>query len=164
MFTVGCKYPYRRPESKSCKLSVLAKEGCMVGRTVDRTNYLSLALDARKTVKALMQLSKGVETTSLKEALEDTVESLRALKQGSSLSARLHPKSSFEYYEQIRTLQEVQSSMNDENLADKLSALNAEIDPNTQKQFLKIAITFFSALENRALQRYNRSAGSAFGS
>jgi hypothetical protein len=136
----------------------------MVRTSSDRTNYLSLALEARKTIKELLQFSEtGTESAELKEALNDTVESLRALSSGSSLFAHLHPRSSYEYYEQIRTLQEIQSVMKDENLADRLSALSGSLDANERKQNLEIALTFFSALENRALQRYNRSTGSAFG-
>jgi hypothetical protein len=136
----------------------------MVSASTDRTNYLSLALDARMTIKALGQLLQtGSESTELRQALEDTVESLRALSSGGSLFARLHAGSSYESYEQIRTLQEVQLTMKDEHLADRLSAVGAGPDPAERNRNIEWAITFFSALENRALQRYNRSAGSAFG-
>jgi hypothetical protein len=53
--------------------------------------------------------------------------------------------------------------MNNDRLADTLSALSITSDPTERKQSLELALTFFSALENRALQRYNRSTGSAFG-
>jgi hypothetical protein len=75
----------------------------------------------------------------------------------------LHAGSSYESYEQIRTLLEVQSTMKDEHLADRLSAVGVSPDPAEQNRNIELAIMFFSALENRALQRYNRSAGSAFG-
>lgn len=136
----------------------------MVNTTTDPANYLSLALDARKTIKALLQFSeRGTESVELKEALNDTVESLRALTTGGSLFARLHSQSPYQYYEQIKTLHEVQSAMKDEHLADKLSDLSSNPDPSQQRQNINLAITFFSALENRALQRYHRSAGSPFG-
>jgi len=136
----------------------------MVSASTDRTNYLSLALDTRKTIKALGQwLQTGAESPEVRQALEDTVESLRALSSGGSLFARLHADSSYESYEQIRTLQEVQLTMKDEHLADRLSAVGASPDPVERNRNIEWAITFFAALENQALQRYNRSAGSAFG-
>ena len=136
----------------------------MVNTTADSANYLSLALDARKAIKALLQFSeKGTESVELKEALNDTVESLRALSSGGSLFGRLHPQSPYQYHEQIKTLQEVQAAMKDDRLADKLSDLSSNSDRTQQGQNIRLAITFFSALENRALQRYRRSAGSPFG-
>ena len=136
----------------------------MVSASTDRTNYLSLALDARKTIKALGQLLQtGAVSTELKEALDDTVQSLRALTSGGSLFSGLHIGSSYESYEQIRTLQEVQLTMKDEHLADRLSKVGASPDATERNRNIELAIMFFAALENRALQRYNRSAGSAFG-
>ncbi len=136
----------------------------MVSASTDRTNYLSLALDARKTIKALGHLLQtGSESPELRQSLDDTVESLRALTSGGSLFSRLHGGSAYESYEQIRALQEIRLTMKDEHLADRLSAVGANRDPAEENRNIEWAITFFSALENRALQRYNRSAGSAFG-
>jgi hypothetical protein len=136
----------------------------MVSVNTDRTNYLSLALDARKTIKALRQASEtGNESDELKGAIDDTVESLRALSTGALLFARLHPLFPYQHYEQVKTLEEVQSAMKDEHLADRLSELNITVDPGHREELIKLAIVFFSALENRALQRYNTSSSSASG-
>ena len=136
----------------------------MVSVNTDRTNYLSLALDARKTIKALMQASATcTESDELKGAIDDTVESLRALSSGALLFARLHPQFPYQHYEQVKTLEEVQSAMKEEHVADRLSELNSTVDPGHREQLIKLAISFFSALENRALQRYNTSASSASG-
>ena len=136
----------------------------MVSASTDRTNYLSLALDARKTIKALGHwMQTGAESAEVKQALDDTAESLRALSSGGSLFARLRAESAYESFEQIRTLQEVQLTMNDEHLADRLSTVGASPDLAERKRNIEWAISFFAVLENRALQRYNRSAGSALG-
>jgi hypothetical protein len=130
----------------------------MVSTDSDRANYLSLALDARKTIKELTRFSESDAETpgpELREALNDAAESLRALASGGSLFDRL--RSSYEYYEQIRTLEEVQSSMKDEHLADRLSALNTSTNPREREKNIEFAMAFFMALENRALQRYNGS-------
>jgi hypothetical protein len=136
----------------------------MVNVNTDRTNYLSLALDARKTIKALMQASQtGTETAQLKGAIEDTVESLRALSSGELLFAHLHPQFPYQHYEQVKTLEEVQSTMKDAHLADRLSELKDTVDPAHREEIIRLAIVFFSALENRALQRFNTSASAASG-
>ena len=164
ILTNECKYTYTRFLSPWCRLSRPTKEGYMVSVNTDRTNYLSLALDARKTIKALMQAAQtGTETDELKGAIRDTVQSLRALSTGALLFNNLHPQFPYQHYEQVKTLEEVQSVMKDENLADKLSELYGAIEPPHRDEIIKLAISFFSALENRALQRYNTSARSASG-
>src|SRR5438874_1632389 len=115
MFTYDSKYIYYVTGQPPITLVSPTREGRMVSASTDRTNYLSLALDARMTIKALARLRQtGSESTELRQALDDTVESLRALSSGGSLFARLHAGSSYESYEQIRTLQEVQLTMKDE--------------------------------------------------
>src|SRR5436189_1637633 len=90
ILTPSCKYNYTRPALHWCTLSRPTEEGYMVSVNTDRTNYLSLALDARKTIKALMQASMtGTETPELKDAIHDTVESLRALSSGALLFSHL---------------------------------------------------------------------------
>jgi hypothetical protein len=165
MFTYRSKYIYDRPGQPPITLVIpTRREDCIVSASTDRTNYLSLALDARKTIKALGQLlHTGAASTELKDALDDTVQSLRALTSGGSLFSGLHAGSSYESYEQIRTLQEVQVTMKDEDLADRLSKVGASPNDAERNRNIELAIMFFAALENRALQRYNRSAGSAFG-
>ena len=136
----------------------------MVSVSIDRTNYLSLALDARKTINALVKASEGdEESMELKSAIEDTVESLRALSTGGLLFSRLRPQFPYQYYEQVKTLEEVDEAMKEQHVADRLSELVKNVEPQQRTQILKLAILFFSALENRALQRYNNSASAAFG-
>ena len=164
ILTSACKYIYMHSTPHWCRLSRPIEEGYMVSVNTDRTNYLSLALDARKTIKALMQASQtGTETPELKGAIHDTVESLRALSSGALLFSHLHPQFPYQHYEQVKTLEEVQSAMKDEHLADRLSELKDTVDPAHREEIIKLAIAFFSALENRALQRYNTSASSASG-
>jgi hypothetical protein len=136
----------------------------MVSFNTDRTNYLSLALDARKTIKALRQAAQtGTATEDLKGAIHDTVDSLRALSSGELLFSNLDPKFSYQHYEQVKTLEEVQSAMKGQNVADRLSELNDALEPEQRVAIIDLAILFFSTLENRALQRYNTSASSASG-
>lgn len=136
----------------------------MVHGNTDRTNYLSLALDARKTINSLLKASEtGEQSRELKEAITDTVESLRALSTGDLLFANLRPQFLYQYSEQVKTLEEVDSEMKDANVADKLSALNQPVSAEEKREIFKFAMAFFSALENRALQRYSNSASAALG-
>ena len=133
----------------------------MPSTTSDNTSSLSLALDARTTIKALNAWRQGGEVHGeLKVAMKDAVTSLRALNSGTPLFENLSPSSSFESYEQFQTLQEVQSAFPNDNVADKLaSTMNEEMDPTQHQQYVAFAIAFFSALEKRALQKFNQSYG-----
>ena len=132
----------------------------MLGTLNDNTNSLSLALDARKAVKALIAFRKdGVRDDRLKQALADAVASLDALNSGASLFANLSSASSYESYEQIRTVQEVQTALSDERLTEKLKRLIAEPMDERVQDNVQSAIHFFTAIENRALQKYNQSFG-----
>ncbi len=129
----------------------------MLATMSDNTNSLSLALDARAAVKALNALRKGggEAGSQLQTAMADALISLRALNSGAPLYASLSPSSAFENYEQIQTLQEVRSAFPDEDVEAKLASATKEKDP----QGIAFAIEFFSALEKRALQKFNRSYG-----
>ncbi len=137
-------------------LAVRTLEADMATSFGDPTNYLSLALDARKVANALRQFSKtGVKSRELVESLRDTVDSLNALQSGEALSSRLH--STYEYYEQIRTLKEVQQSMKERELIQKLASIVSGRKTEAQKR-AGIAVRFFTRLENRAMQRYNHAS------
>ena len=67
---------------------------------------LSLAIDARKAVKALIASeTSGVLDDQLRQVLADAVTSLNALSSGTPLYANLSKSSSFESYDQIRAVQ-----------------------------------------------------------
>jgi len=126
----------------------------------DNSNSLSLALDARMAVKALHALRPGEEANvALREAMGDVKISLNALNSGAALFANLSPSSSFESYDQIQTLQEVKSDFVDQDVEAKLDLVDKKDDPVQQKQGIDFAIIFFTALERRARQKFNRSYG-----
>jgi hypothetical protein len=134
----------------------------MLATASDNSSSLSLALDARMAVKALYALQRqqgGAANGTLKKAIEDVRTSLDALRTGSPLFANLSQSSSFENYDQIQTLQEVQSTFSSEDVGAKLEVVNKEDDPVQQKEGIEFAITFFTALERRARQKFNQSYG-----
>jgi hypothetical protein len=164
ILTLDCKYIYMRSALQWCRLSRPTGEGLMVSATTDRTNYLALALDARKTINALLKASEtGEQPTELTGAIDDTIESLNALRTGDLLFSNLNPHFPYQYYEQVKTLEEVDDAMKEQHVADRLSELRKPVAPDEREKILQLAIAFFSALENRALQKYTNSARSAVG-
>jgi hypothetical protein len=132
----------------------------MTGTPSDNTNSLSLALDARKAVRALLAFKRdGVRDDQLRQALSDAVASLNALNTGTSLFVHLSATSSYESYDQIRTVQEAQRALSDDRLTEKLQLLLTEHEGEDMQVSLNSAILFFTAIENRALQKYNQSFG-----
>jgi hypothetical protein len=128
----------------------------------DNSSSLSLAIDARMAIKALHELQRGGEANeSLRRAVEDVAVSLKALSSGGPLFANLSPTSPFESYEQFQTLQEVQSAFSDHDVEAKLELVTKSKDQAQRQQGIDFAITFFTALERRARQKFNQS--SAFG-
>jgi hypothetical protein len=132
----------------------------MVNTANDNTSSLSLALDARKAVKALISYRRdGVRDECLRQVIADAVASLNALNTGVALFANLSHSSSYESYEQIRTVQEVQTALSDNRLVQKLQVLLDVPQPEGLQESLDLAIHFFTAIENRALQKYNQAFG-----
>lgn len=133
----------------------------MPGTLNDNTYSLSLAFDARKAVKALVAFKReGVKDDRLKEAVEDVIASLNALNSGTPLFAHLSSASPFQSYEQIQTLQEVQAALSDDRLTEKLQNLiSTESEGDALRESVDFAIQFFTAVENRALQKYNQAFG-----
>jgi len=131
----------------------------MPGTLDDNTYSLSLAFDAREAVKSLKALRRGGHRgEQLKQAIEDVIASLDALNTGSRLFGHLSDASSFQSYEQIQTLQEVQAALSDDRLTEKLRNVITD-SGGVPNESIDVAIQFFTALQNRALQRYNQTFG-----
>jgi hypothetical protein len=133
----------------------------MRGTITDNSSSLSLALGARIAIKALYELQRGGEANkALRKEVRDVTTSLRALSTpGTPLFAHLSSSSSFESFDQIRTLQEVQSTFRNENVEEKLGLVLSASDPDRRKQGIEFAIIFFTALERRARQKFNQPNG-----
>jgi histidyl-tRNA synthetase len=134
----------------------------MITRTEDRTPYLTLALDARKIVNGLLQyINHGDLRPNVQTYVGTLVNSLNALSTEGNLFDHLQQPSFFEHFEQIRTLVEVRKSVHDDHLIEKLqNFLNADPGNAATRAEAKDVLKFISALEARALQRYNQGFGS----
>jgi hypothetical protein len=125
----------------------------------DSASALSLALAARLAVKALSNLqAQPVPNNDLEATLQDVLASLDAIQTGGPLFAHLTPTSNFEHYGQIQTLAEVNSGFRDQHLSERLqSIMTIGPDEAERERNIDLAIEFFTALESRALQKYNQA-------
>lgn len=129
---------------------------------INKTSYLSLAVEARKALNALDLYSHDkTKTDELERALNDAASSLRALHSEGPLGLRLQASSSYEDFEQVQTLFEVESSLREEGLADRLAAAVSTDDERVGERNRELAYRFFSALENRALRNFRNPSRSA---
>jgi hypothetical protein len=126
----------------------------------DSAGALSLALAARLAVKALSNLQdQSAPDNDLEATLQDVLASLDAIRTGGPLFAHLTPASNFEHFGQIQTLAEVNSAFRDQQLTERLrSIMTAAPDEAERERNIDFAIDFFTALEGRALQKYNQAA------
>jgi hypothetical protein len=133
----------------------------MQSTMTDNSSSLSLALGARMAIKALYELQKsGKANSALTKAMDDVTTSLKALSTpGAPLFAHLSSSSSFESFDQIQTLQEVQTTFPNVNVEEKLGFVIGAPDPELKRQGIEFAIVFFSALERRARQKFNQPTG-----
>jgi hypothetical protein len=132
---------------------MVSLQAYMFGRSGQRINYLSLAIEARRAIKGLKAFASTRETTpELKSALNAVIGSINALKAPQELYSKLHEKGSYDYFEHLQTLKEVADALNDKHLAERLEAILAS---HYQEDDIQSAIRFFSAMEKRALHHYN---------
>lgn len=136
----------------------------MLSKSSDTGSSLSLALGSRLAIKALATLQdQAAPNSALKAALDDVVTSLEAISTGGPLFGHLTTPSSFEHYDQIQVLADVNSAFGDDHLADKLhSVVLVGGDPAERQRNIDLAIDFFTALETRALRKYNEAAAPSF--
>ena len=134
----------------------------MLSTASDNTPSLSLALDARLAIKALNSYrANGERGTELRESISSAIASLNALRSGECLFDNIAVSSPYESYAQIETLREVQNQFADDQLPEKLGAALESTDMDVRERNIAVAIRFFTALEIRALKKYNQSFGYA---
>ncbi len=120
----------------------------------DRTNYLSLALQARSAIKRLRLLSPPNEATpELKSALQAALNSLSDTKPQEGMCSRLYDEAGFNRFEQIQTVEEVIRALDGPNL--KRGIEHILEGPEYTNEDVRATIGFFSAVENRALYHYD---------
>ncbi len=121
--------------------------------------YLALALASRKALRSLNEYVKlGTVDAQLQSIFEEVVKSLKATKDENNLFGLMPTESAFTNYEQVQTLEEVESEH--KNIVEKLSRRLEGFEDETQRRVeAEPAIEFFYMLENRALHRYSSQVG-----
>jgi hypothetical protein len=120
----------------------------------ERSNYLTLALQARSAIKRLDRLAPGTEPTAeLKSALQATLNSLGSNKAQEPLCSKLYSEVGFNRFEEIRTVEEVLQALNDPNLRTAIEHILS--GKNYSERDIQDTLRFFSAVENRALYHYD---------
>lgn len=134
----------------------------MIADAEVRDRYLSLALDSRKIIDALVVfVEEGRRVPDLEPSLLDAVESLRRARGERSIFAPLRTELGLEHYEQLRMVDQVSEAVDKQkNIIAKLSdLLNQNTDVERQKTNAFDAINFFYALERQALHYYSEPFG-----
>jgi hypothetical protein len=127
----------------------------MANRSGERIHYLTLAIDARRAIKALKSYGKNAgRTDNLESALKLAVNSTKALSASQELYSQLHGEGSYDHFEQIQTLQDVIANFDSAALLRKLEGILTSSDKQNEED-IQLAIRFFSAIEDRALYYYN---------
>jgi hypothetical protein len=124
----------------------------------DSTEQLSLALFARQALEALLEFVEEGKRENLDSTLREAADSIDAATNRISASQALTYPRAFRSYAQALTLQEVLPKDRRQELTTNLRALldRTATGPREQQQ-AEEAITFFLALENRALRNFTRS-------
>jgi len=138
--------------------------GAMNENPDSRSRYLALALASRKALRSLSDyVRQGTIDEQLESMVGEVVESLKATRDANNLFGPTPKESPFTNYEQVVTLDEVESDLKNQNIdiVQKLSKpLSLHVDENSRRRDAADAIRFFYALENRALHHYSSQIGS----
>jgi hypothetical protein len=120
--------------------------------------YLSLALDARKVIDALILFVKETDTPRMETLVGKVLESLNASTDRERIFSSAQRRSLFGDYERMQTLEEVKREFPTENIGERLQELlRNDVDAQLRKKSAEQAIQFFCALEGRALERYTQA-------
>jgi hypothetical protein len=120
----------------------------------ERTNYLSLALQARSAIKRLRRVLEGEEPTAeLKSALGAALNSLIEPTPQSGPVSRLHDEAGFNRFEEVQTVEEVLRALDNSDLKNEIERICA--GKTYSEEDVRATIVFFSAVENRALYHYD---------
>jgi hypothetical protein len=131
-----------------------------------RSSYLALALASRKALRTLDEYIDGTanfQSLELQKIVREVIESLVATKRtrdAKNLFGPVPKSSPFSNYEQLLTLEEAESDLEDQDVVGNLEKLLApDTTQDVRRQNATEAIRFFYALENRALHHYSRQVG-----
>ena len=115
-----------------------------------RMKYLSLALFAQRTTRALIDFVRNGDEEPMRKSLKEALTSLMQLSHGETSNVR-----SFMYYEQVKTLHDMNKAP-EEIIALLRSLLDRKGTQRQQHANAEKAIEFFHELEKQALLNCER--------
>ena len=121
--------------------------------------YLALALDVRKLTDALIRLVEdGEENDQLYESIREVMASIQGAGEKISVKA-LRQRGKFGRYPSVLAMNEVVRPEKRQEVLERLRGVIHPRNPEQQRESALQAITFFDALERRALYHSNQSQG-----
>jgi hypothetical protein len=128
----------------------------MRGDSESRSRYLSLALTSRRAINSLRGFASG---QSLDRELGAYLKSLLAgvdQKSGSDFVSHLQESGAWTHFEELSTVEEIERETGTSDLVVVVSSILSEAD-EASRENVKRLISFLTAVEGRALQRYTES-------
>lgn len=124
-------------------------------RMQSRAQYLAFAANVRRLTDSLIALAERDEKTQdLETGLKQVLNSLEHINMPTPVKS-LKERGPFDRYENVITLNETLKVIDKEKLIEKLNnVLNAD-STQTRRESALTAISFFDALESRALYHYS---------
>jgi hypothetical protein len=126
------------------------------GDSESRSQYLALALDARKVLDVLIAfLETGQSTEQLNASVEDAIHALESVaRPGIVTTGGVHSHLAFDDYEQAKTLDEIRTEDERRKIIEDLQGIGAGTSPGERQAAALRVLEFFFAVESRALQYY----------
>lgn len=128
----------------------------MRGDSESRSRYLSLALTSRKAINSLREVASG---QSVGQELCVYLKSLVAgvdQQGGADFVSHLQGNNAWTHFEELSTVEEIEKETETQDLVNLVSSIITETD-NMSREKVKRLISFLTAVEGRALQRYTES-------
>jgi hypothetical protein len=128
----------------------------MRGDSESRSRYLSLALTSRGAINGLREVASG---RPLDPKLGDFLKRLLAgmdQECGDAFVSHLQESGAWTHFEELSTVDEVEKETGIQDLAELVSAILGQVN-DLSRENAKRLISFLTAVEGRALQRYTES-------
>ena len=135
---------------------MITAEVPMRGDSESRSRYLSLALTSRGAINGLRAVASG---QPVDPKLGDFLKRLLAgvdRESGDAFVSHLQESGAWTHFEELSTVDEVEKETGTHDLAELVSAILGQANDLSRENARRL-ISFLTAVEGRALQRYSES-------
>ena len=129
----------------------------MRGDSESRSRYLSLALTSRRAIDSLRAVASG---QAVGPELDVYLKSLLAgvdQQSGTDFVSHLQESHAWTHFEELSTVEEVEKETGTLDLANLVSSIILNETDDMSRENVKRLISFLTAVEGRALERYTES-------